>query len=193
MTYIIALFWIWAASALIRHIVDKRARARAEREAQIEAQRRATEQERLRRDLREMKQRADAEIAARIALDREQMRQRREQEKLFAEQAKERKEREAADAKLAKEQEKLAKRVEALEYKMRQLDRNIKAQNELLADYYAQLDSLLLEQSGMIPGSKSFNSKQNQIVTKNNQIRKAECKLADMKDAKERAAKELAA
>lgn len=113
--------------------------------------------------------------------------------RLAREQEKERKEREAADAKLAKEQEKLAKRVETLEYKVRKLDRDIEAQGELLADYYAQLDWLLLQQSGTVVGGSEFAKWQNKIVTKQNQIRKAECKLADMNDAKERAAKELAA
>ena len=182
MTLILIIFCLWLASAIIRAMRDNaRERRRVE-----EAQRRAAEIERMRSEWREEQRRNAERTAAMIALEREQMRLAREQEK-------ERKEREAADAKLAKEQEKLSKRVEALECKVRQLDRNIKAQKETLADYYAQLDSLLLEQSGMIPGSKSFNSKQNQIVTKSNQIRKAECKLADMKDAKENAERELAA
>ena len=105
--------------------------------------------------------------------------------RLAKEQEKERNEREAADAKLAK-------RIEALEYKVRQLDRNIEAQNETLAEYYAQLDWLLLQQSGTVAGGKEFAAWQNKIVTKNNQIRKAENKIADMKDAKAMAERELA-
>ena len=85
------------------------------------------------------------------------------------------------------------KRITDLEYKVRKLDRDIASQQELLGDYYGQLDWLLLQQSGTVNGGAEFAKWQNKIVTKNNQIRKAENKLADMKDARERAAKELAA
>lgn len=169
MSLILIIAIIWGASALIHSAREKRAKENAQRVA--------SEQARIKREMREMKQRANAEVAARIALEREQMRLAKEQEK-------ERNEREAADAKLAK-------RIEALEYKVRQLDRNIEAQNETLAEYYAQLDWLLLQQSGTVAGGKEFAAWQNKIVTKNNQIRKAECKLADMNDAKERAEKEM--
>ena len=171
MTIILIIFCIWGASALIRSAREKRAKENA--------QRIASEQARIKREMREMKQRANEEVAARISLEREQMRLAKEQEK-------ERTEREAADAKMAK-------RIEALEYKVRPLDRNIEAQNETLAEYYAQLDWLLLQQSGAVAGGKEFAAWQNKIVTKNNQIRKAECKLADMNDAKERAKKEMEA
>lgn len=169
MTIILIIFCIWGASALIHSAREKRARENA--------QRIASEQARIKREMREMKQRANEEVAARISLEREQMRLAKEQEK-------ERNEREAADAKLAK-------RIEALEYKVRKLDRDIEAQNELLADYYAQLDWLLLQQSGTVKGGKEFAAWQNKIVTKNNQIRKAENKIADMKDAKAMAQREM--
>lgn len=171
MSILLIIITIWGASALIHSAREKRAKENA--------QHIASEQARIKREMREMKQRANEEVAARIALEREQMLLAKEQEK-------ERNEREAADAKLAK-------RIEALEYKVRQLDRNIKAQNETLAEYYAQLDWLLLQQSGTTTGGKEFAAWQNKIVTKSNQIRKAECKLADMNDAKERAERELAA
>lgn len=171
MTIILIIFCIWGASALIHSAREKRAKENA--------QRIAAEQARIKREMREMKQRANEEVAARIALEREQMRLAQEQEK-------ERKEREAADAKLAK-------RIAALECKVRKLDRDIESQNELLADYYAQLDWLLLQQSGTVTGGKEFAAWQNKIVTKNNQIRKAENKIADMKDAKAMAERELAA
>ena len=178
MTIVLIVALIWIASAIARASKEtKRKRAEAQRSAD------------LRRMTAEFKaQKAQAELEAkRVAeIEREQMRIAKEQEK-------ERKEREAADAKLAKEQEKLAKRVEALECKVRKFDRDIEAQNELLADYYAQLDWFLLQQSGTVPGGKEFTAWQNKIVTKNNQIRKAENKIADMKDAKAMAERELAA
>ena len=178
MTLILIIFCIWIASALIRAAKEtKRKRAEAQRSAD------------LKRMTAEFKaQKAQAELEAKRVAEIE-----REQTRLAKEQEKERKEREAADAKLAKEQEKLAKRVELLEYKVKKLDRDIEAQNELLADYYAQLDWLLLQQSGAVPGGKEFTAWQNKIVTKNNQIRKAENKIADMKDAKAMAERELAA
>ena len=99
---------------------------------------------------------------------------------------------------LRKEQDKQAatiakheKRIADLEYKVRKLDRDVASQQELLGDYYGQLDWLLLQQSGTVSGGAEFAKWQNKIVTKNNQIRKAENKLADMKDARERAVKEL--
>ena len=99
---------------------------------------------------------------------------------------------------LRKEQDKQAatlakheKRIADLEYKVRKLDRDVASQQELLGDYYGQLDWLLLQQSGTVTGGAEFAKWQNKIVTKNNQIRKAENKLADMKGARERATKEL--
>lgn len=174
MTLFIIIGIIWSASALIRSAREKRARE--------QAQRIASEQARIKREMREMKQRANEEVAARIALEREQMHQRREQERLSAEQAKQ-----------AEQIAKHEKRIADLEFKVRKLDRDIEAQNELLNDYYAQLDWLLLQQSGTTSGSAEFAKWQNKIVSKNNQIRKAENKMADMKDAKDRTNRELAA
>ena len=179
MTLILIIFCIWGASALAR------ATKEAARKKEIDRQRReqAARSAELARMTAEWKQRqaeAKIETARLIALEREQMRQAKEQEKLAKEQEKQ-------AAVLAKHE----KRIELLEYKVRKLDRDIEAQNELLADYYAQLDWLLLQQSGTVSGGSEFAKWQNKIVTKNNQIRKAECKLADMNDAKERAEKEM--
>lgn len=174
MSLIIIIATIWGISALIRSAREKKAREKA--------QRIAYEQARINREMREMKQRANEEVAARIALEREQMRQRREQEKLAKEQAKQ-----------AEQIAKHEKRIADLESKVRKLDRDIEAQNELLNDYYGQLDWLLLQQSGTTSGSAEFAKWQNKIVSKNNQIRKAENKMADMKDAKDRAKREMVA
>jgi len=174
MALLIIAFGIWMLSALAR------AGKEAARQKEIDRQRReqAARSAELARMTAEWKQRqaeAKIETARLIAVEREQMRMAKEQE------------RQAAIL------EKHEKRIADLEYKVRKLDRDIEAQGELLADYYAQLDWLLLQQSGTVVGGSEFAKWQNKIVTKQNQIRKAENKLADMNDAKERAARELAA
>lgn len=192
MTLIIIALAIWGASALIRMARDKR--------KQREAERRYAEQQKIAQMVREDRQRRAEETAARIALEAEQMRQRREQERLAREQEKQAKAQAAAWEKQKREDErrdaqiaKHEKRIADLECKIRKLDRDIEAQNELLNDYYGQLDWLLLQQSGTTSGSAEFAKWQNKIVSKNNQIRKAENKMADMKDVKDRANRELVA
>ena len=163
---------------------------KAQRRKEAEQRRREQEQRErdraMRQELREIAAKQEAERKAREAI-------RKEQERLAREQEKERKEREAADAKLAKEQEKLAKRVAVLESKVRKLNRDIESQKQLMADYNAQLDNLLLKQAGTIPGSDAFTKLQDKIVTKSNQARKAENKYFDMMEAKAMAEKELSA
>lgn len=185
MTLLTIILVLWGASALINHTRDRKRQAAVAAIKKAEEQRRS-DAARLRAEWKERERQAREEYLRVRRIEREQ-------ERLAEEQEKERKEREAADEKLAKEQEKLAKRVEALECKVRKLDRDIEAQSELLADYYAQLDWLLLQQSGTVVGGGEFAKWQNKIVTKSNQIRKAENKIADMKDAKAMVQRELAA
>ena len=128
MTLIIIALAIWGVSALIRSAREKRARE--------QAQRMAYEQARIKREMREMKQRANEDVAARIALEREQMRQRREQEK-------ERKEREAADAKLAEEQEKIKVRLAKVEAEQRKMRFEINQINEDLPLLHRQLETFM--------------------------------------------------
>ena len=172
------------------YAIHKKQSEKRQRRKEAEQRRREAEQRErdraLRQELREIAQRQAAEMKAREAI-------RKEQERLAREQERERKEREAADAKLAKEQEKLAKRVAVLESKVRKLDRDIESQKQLMADYNAQLDNLLLKQSVTIPGSDAFTKLQDKIVTKSNQARKAENKYFDMMEAKAMAEKELSA
>lgn len=169
MTLLVIVGFFWGVITITRWAMDKK---------------RERELERIKEEQRRAKQAQSEQLRKQIEQDREMLRLRREQEK-------ERKEREAADAKLATEQEKLAKRIAQLECKVRKLDRDIQAQRELLGDYYGQLDWLTLQQSGTVPGGKEFAKYQDKIVTKQNQIRKAENKLADMTDAKERAEREM--
>ena len=167
MKLLLIILAFWLTSCILRGV--------REWKAQKAEQKRSAELERMSAEWRAQKAQAELETKRLIALEREQIRIAKEQEKQ------------------AVILEKHEKRIELLEYKVRKLDRDIEAQNELLADYYAQLDWLLLQQSGTVPGGKEFTAWQNKIVTKNNQIRKAENKIADMKDAKAMAERELAA
>ena len=85
------------------------------------------------------------------------------------------------------------KRLANLEYKIEKAEREAENQKELLQDYYGQLDWLLLQQSGTTPGSREQMAWQNKIVTKRNQIRKAESKWEDLKKARDMAEQELSA
>lgn len=174
MSLIIIIATIWSISALISHI--KQARLAKEQNRQREAQ------ARLLREQRAQAQAQREETARLIALEKARQAQEKMNEKFEREQAKQ-------AAQLAKHE----KRISDLELKVRKLDRDIKREYETLADYYAQLDWLLLQQSGTTPSGKEFAGWQNKIVTKNNQIRKVEGKIEDMKDAKEKAQRELTA
>ena len=181
----IIILSIVAFYAISKKQAEKRQRRKEAEQRQREQEQRERDRA-MRQELREIAAKQEAERKVREAIEREQARIAREQEK-------ERKEREAADAKLAKEQEKLAKRVAVLESKVHKLNRDIESQKQLMADYNAQLDNLLLKQAGTIPGSDAFTKLQDKIVTKSNQARKAENKYFDMMEAKAMAEKELSA
>lgn len=127
--------------------------------------------DRMYREQKEAQEAAIAEAARIAALEEEQDRQWKEQLRLWREQ-----ERQTAD-----------------DEKVKKLCRDIEAQKEMISDYYGQLDYLLLQQSGTTTGGTEFSKWQNKIVTKQNQIRKAENKLADMESAKAIAEHETAA
>lgn len=165
MTLLVIIGFFWGVSVLIRMAL---------------AQRNQRELERIKAEQRRAKQAQSEQLQREIDRQREMLRLRKEQEKLEKEQARQ-----------AEQLEKHEKRIEQLECKVRKLDRDIKAQRELLGDYYGQLDWLQLQQSATVPGGKEFAKYQDKIVIKQNQIRKAENKLADMTDAKERAEEEM--
>lgn len=134
MNLFIIIVIVWSASALIRSAREKRARE--------QAQRVASEQARIKREMREMRQQANEEVAARIALEREQMRQRREQEKQAEAQAaaweKQRREDERRDAQLAKHEE----RISTLEFKAKQAEADILNEQSRLDHYTEKLSAL---------------------------------------------------
>lgn len=127
--------------------------------------------DRMYREQKEAQEAAIAEAARIAALEKEQDRQWKEQLRLWREQ-----ERQTTE-----------------DEKVKKLLRDIEAQKEMIGDYYGQLDYLLSQQSGTTAGGTEFSKWQNKIVTKNNQIRKAENKLADMESAKAIAEHEAAA
>ena len=117
----------WFASALVRSADRKR---QAKREAKIKA-----EQKRQREELKQ--QREDAKVWARqqVEIQREQIRQAKEQERLDAKIEKERQERIEADLKLEK-------RIATLEMKIEQADLDIGIEQENLDRFSAKLSRL---------------------------------------------------
>ena len=165
MSLIIIIAVIWSASALIHSAREKRARE--------QAQRIANEQARIKREMREMKQRANEEVAARIALEREQMRQAKEQERQAA------------------QLEKHEKRLADLEFRMAQAESDIEFLNDRIAQLDAQRDYLLLQQSGTVPGGKEHTKYQTKIVSIESQIHTAENRLNKAQHTKAMAQREM--
>ena len=183
MSLIIIVGCIWGICKLISAASSAaKERARQTEMARVRAaqERQRAEQARMREEWKAAQAAERERVRQMVAIEREQARQAKEQERLAKEQEKQ-------ALLLAKHE----KRIAALENKVRKLDRDIESQKEALADYYAQLDWLLLQQSGTTSGSKAFVAWQNKIVTKTNQIRKAENKIADMKDIRSAAMREI--
>ena len=101
----------------------------------------------------------------------------------------------AINARLEKEQERQAKELERHEemlrkheFQIRQARRDIDFLNERLAQQYAMKDTLLAQQSALIPGSDSHTALQKKIITLDNQIHTTESRynkaVFAMKEAK---------
>jgi chromosome segregation ATPase len=176
MSILLIIFCIWSASALIRSAREKRAREKA--------QRIAYEQDRIKREMREMKQRASEEVAARIALEREQMRQRREQERLSAEQAKQ-----------AEQLAKHEKRIADLEFKAEQASADIEHLRVVLDDLNEsfELACQMADKAHAAGDDKREEQAKNKILTLRNKIHSAESRLAKAQHTREMAQRELAA
>lgn len=87
---------------------------------------------------------------------------------------------EAKELALAKAEEKRLKQEAAerkAEFNERQSKKEFSFLQDRLAEQYALLDSLLLEQAGTVAGSKQFNKIQQRIMTLNNQIHLSEMKF----------------
>lgn len=167
MTIVLVVLCIWGCSALIRAYSAKQSQREFQR-IDSEIRQRKLEQKKMAHELAQQKRDAESYVRRQIALEREQM-------------------------KLAKEQAKLSARVEKLEWTVESSANSIADLDERIADLYGQLDSYLLEQAGMVPGSKGFNKAQDKIVVKREQIRKAEKKRRDLKHTHDMAERELSA
>lgn len=176
MSLLIIIAVIWSASALIRSAREKRAAEKA--------QRIANEQARIKREMREMKQRANEEVAARIALEREQMRQRREQEKLAQEQARQ-----------AEQLAKHEKRIADLEFKAEQASADIEHLRVVLDDLNEsfELACQMADKAHAAGDDKREEQAKSKILTLRNKIHSAESRLAKAQHTREMAQRELAA
>ena len=174
MSLIIIIAVIWSASALIHSAREKRAKENA--------QRIASEQARIKREMREMRQQANEEVAARIALEREQMRQRREQEKLAQEQAKQ-----------AEQLAKHEKRISDLEERMAVAEEEIEFQSQQIERLRAHIEHAETERDACAYGSTNYYKWDKKCLALEKQIHTAESKMAKAQYIKTSAAKELAA
>ena len=167
----------WGISALIRSMKQRRAeRIRQAQIARINAEnaRRKAEIARVREDIRRREAEARAEVNRMAAIEREQMRQRKEQEKQAA--------------MLAKHEEE----IEKLKFRMAQAESDIEHYTEQLANLYALLDIEEMAQSSAVPGSKEDAKHQRKIITLTNQIHTAETRLEKAKFNKEQAERKIA-
>lgn len=169
MSLIIIIATIWGISALIRSAREKRARANA--------QRIANEQARIKREMREMRQQANEEVAARIALEREQMRQAKAIEK--------------HEAELAKHE----KRIADLEFKAEQASADIEHLRVTLEDLNESFEMAcqMADKAHAAGDDKREEQAKNKILTLRNKIHSAESRLAKAQHTREMAQRELAA
>ena len=182
---------ILLTSALIRHSKERKARR--------EAQRRVEEQDRIKREMREMRQKAAEETAARIALEREQMKQRKEQERLAKEQRnaeakaererekqiklweKQRKEDERRDEQLAKHEERLLR----LEQKLELAQREEEHQEEIVTAIRVDMAGLEAYVSYMKEKGLLCKGKEEELRKLNDKLYAAETKLIKARQARE--------
>ena len=169
MSILLIIFCIWGASALIRSAREKSARENAQRVA--------SEQARIKREMREMKQRANEEVAARIALEREQMRQAKAIEK--------------HEAELAKHE----KRIADLEFKAEQASADIEHLRVVLDDLNEsfELACQMADKAHAAGDDKREEQAKSKILTLRNKIHSAESRLAKAQHTREMAQRELAA
>lgn len=183
MNIIIFCALIWAICKLFG-AASRRAKENA-RQCEIERLR----EEQARQRMEQQRQREAIRQRERDA--KEQARKQAEHDKAIAKAAKEReamrKEQERQAAAIAKhdaEIEKLKRTVEKAEFDIGFLLQRV-------AELDSQLDYLMIQQAGTIPGSKAFEKYQNQIVAKHKQIYTAESQLNKAQYAKAQAAAKL--
>ena len=161
---------IIAALFCVYKIITSAKAHRAEQEREEAEYRRQAEAQRMRNEWRNVQAEAKVAIMKQEAMWKEQERLRkqaeREREELRKEQERQAKEQERQAAILEKHEEMLRKH----EFQLRQAKRDIDFLKERLGQQEAQRDYLLLQQEGMIPGSKEHDAIQRKIVVLDNQI-----------------------
>jgi hypothetical protein len=172
MSIILIIFCIWGASALARAAKETARQKEIERQRREQAARSA-ELQRMTAEWKQRQAEAKIETARLIAVEREQMRLAKEQEKQAAQ--------------LAKHEKRLAD----LEYRVSQAESDIEFLNDRIAQLDAQRDYLLLQQSGTIPGGKEHTKYQAKIISIDNQIHTAENKLNKAQHIKAMAQREM--
>lgn len=181
---------IWAVCKLIG-AASRRARENA-RQREIERMK----EEQARQRIEQQRQREAIKQREREA--REQARRQVEHDKAIARAAKEREAMRKEQTRQAKEQERIAKEQRKQAEEMEKLKRTVETARfdidfllERTAELYAQLDYILLQQAGTVPGSKQFEKYQSKIVTLHNQIYSAENRLQKAQYNKAQAERKL--
>ena len=177
-TIIIIALIVWGISSICKSASAKK--AERNRQAQIaklnaENARRKAEQARIREEFRQRQLEAKAEINRMVALEREQMKLRKEQERRAIV--------------LAKHEEE----IEKLQFRMAQAESDIKHWTEHLGNLYALLDIEQNAQIASVPGSNEDVKHQRKIITLTNQIHTAESRLAKAQYTKSESERKMSA
>lgn len=186
-----ALIIIAAVFILSKILQSTAAQRNADRAAE-ERQRIWEEQAAQRRELMEIRTRAQEETRRQIEAEKARLAWQKRQDainrqaQIDRERLRKEQERQAAQLERHEEQ------IEKLTFAVEQNTRDIEFYQTRTAELYAQLDNLLLLQAGTVPGSKDHTRYQSKIVTLNNQIHSAECKLAKAQFCKAQAERKLA-
>ena len=130
-------------------------------------------------------ERIEAEQAAQHEADRRR-------DRMIIDQARKAAEHDRTIAVLAKEQQKQAEQIARIQYQLNTATANIDYLQSHIAELDAQLDYYLLQQSGAVPGSKSFETYQNKIVSLHSKIHTAENNLIKARYQQAQAQRKLA-
>lgn len=190
MNLVIFILLIWGVCAIINKVsahARENARQREIERMKEEQTRQRMEQQRQREAIRQRERDA-----------KEQARKQAEHDKAIAKAAKEREAMRNEQTRQAKEQERIAKEQRKQAEDMEKLKRTVETARfdidfllERTAELNAQLDYILLQQAGTVPGSKAFEKYQSKIVTLHNQIYSAENRLQKAQYNKAQAERKL--
>jgi len=183
MNLAIFILLIWGACAIINKVsahARENARQREIERMKAEQARQRIEQQRQREAIKQREREA-----------REQARRQLEHDKAIAKAAKEREAMKKEQARQAAEIAKHDAEIEKLKRTVEKAEFDIGFLLQRVAELDSQLDYLMIQQAGTVPGSKAFEKYQNQIVAKHKQIYTAESKLNRAQYDKAQAAAKL--